>query len=238
MKFISRPLMAVLAAAICSLGVHPAQADTWPTRPITMVVGFAAGAGPADIVGRIFAEYASKQLGQPIIGENKPGGGGIVGAIAASKAAPDGYTILFHALGPMILRPILDPSVGYDPVKDFSPIALAVDVPTVIISGQKFASQSLVEMVDFAKKNPGMLTVGHSGLGTMGHLAALLHASNAGMRNNYIGYRNGTEMITDILGGRIDVAYGAYIPPFKQAHILAVMTAERVEFLPDVPSIA
>jgi tripartite-type tricarboxylate transporter receptor subunit TctC len=222
------------ALLLCVAGAFPAQAQSWPTRPIVLVIPFAAG-GPSDIVGRQFAEYGSKQLGQPIIVENKPGGGGVVAAISVSTALPDGYTILLQAVGPMILRPLMDPSVGYG-AKDFSSIALVGESPNVIISGPKYSSQSLREVVEYAKKNPGKLTIGHSGIGTMGHLSALLHASNAGITATYVGYRTGTDALPDLLGGRIDLAYVVYTPQIKVAHMMAVMTAEPVDFLPGVPS--
>src|SRR4029077_12806580 len=109
-------------------------AQAWPTRPIVLLVGAGPG-GSMDTIGRTFAEVVSKQLGQPIVVENRPGGGGVVAAVAVSKAAPDGYTIAIQAVGPVILRPIMDPAVGYDSAKDFSPIVLLGDTPNVILGG-------------------------------------------------------------------------------------------------------
>jgi tripartite-type tricarboxylate transporter receptor subunit TctC len=224
----------LMALVFCTVAEHSSHAQTWPTRPITLVIGFSGGTG--DTIGRPFAEFASKQLGQPVIVENRPGGGGVVGAIGVSKAQPDGYTIGLQAVGPMILRPIMDPSVGYDAEKDFSPIALLVDTPNVILGGAKFSARSVRETVDWARQNPGRVTVGHPGPGTMGHLAALLLASDAGFAGNYIAYRNVTLMVSDLLGGQIDVGVAAYNPQLKSARVLAVMTAEPVAFLPGVPS--
>ena len=229
--FVMRGLMALV---FCAVAGHASNAETWPTRPITLVIGFAGGTG--DTIGRPFAEFAAKQLGQPVVVENRPAGGGVVAASGVAKAQPDGYTIGLQAVGPMILRPIMDPSVGFDSDKDFSPIALLFDAPNVIISGAKFPGHSVREAVDWAKQNPGRLTVGHPGPGTMGHLAALLLASNAGFAGNYISYRNVTLMVTDLLGGQIDVGVAAYNPQLKAARVLAVMTPEPVAFLPGVPS--
>jgi tripartite-type tricarboxylate transporter receptor subunit TctC len=159
-----------------------------------------------------------------------------VAAISIAKAAPDGYTILLQAVGPMVLRPILDPSVGFDALKDFSPIVLLGDTPNVILAGAKFPARSVREMVDWAQKNPDRLTIGHPGTGTMGHLGALLLASNAGIKATYIAYRSGGQVLPDLLGGQIDAGCAAYTPQFKMSHILAVMTPEPVEFLPGVPS--
>ena len=236
MKFIRVFLVAALTGVFFYAATgNETHAQTWPSRPITMVVGFGAGAG-IDLVGRLFAEYASKELAQPVIVENRTGGGGIVASIGVAKAAPDGYTILLQAVGPVILRPILDPAVGYDSIKDFSPIGLVAESPNVIIAGSKFSTKTLAEIVDWAKKNPGMLTMGHPGLGTMGHLGAALLASKAGITGSYIGYRSGTEMLPNLLGGQIDIGSAAYTPQLKSAHMLAVMSPERVDFLPDVPS--
>jgi tripartite-type tricarboxylate transporter receptor subunit TctC len=224
-------LAALLSCAVAAPAVH---AQTWPARPITLVIGFAAGTG--DAVGRVFADFATKQLGERMIVESRPGGGGVVAAVGLAKATPDGYTIALHANGPIVLRPLMDPSTGYDAEKDFSPIMLFGDTPNIILAGAKFPAQSVQDVVDWAKKNPGRLTIGHPGPGTMGHLAALLLASDAGITGTYIAYRNVGQMVVDLLGGQIDIGVAAYTPQHKAAHILAVMTPEPVEFLPGVPS--
>lgn len=229
---LSRLLMALV---LCAVAGYSAFAQSWPTRPITLVIGFGPGA-TGDTIGRPFAEFASKQLGQPVVVENRTGGGGVVAANAVAKATPDGYTIGLQAVGPMILRPIMDPSVGYDSEKDFSPIALVGDTPNVILGGAQFAARSVRETVEWARKNPGRLTIGHPGPGTMGHLAALLLASNASITGSYIAYRSSPLILSDLLGGQIDIGVAAYTPQLKTARILAVMAAERVNYLPDVPS--
>lgn len=220
---------------LCLAGVISAHAQAWPARPIVLVFGFGPG-GSGDLAARRFAEFASVELGQPVIVENRPGGGGVVAPVAVSKSAPDGYTILLHANGPMVVRPILDPSAGYDPATAFSPIGLVGETPNVILAGAKFPARSVEETVEWAKKNPGLMTIAHPGLGTMGHLGGLLLASRTGIASNYVAYRDNTQMLPDILGGRIDIGIAAYNPPQKAAHILAVMTDEPVEFLPGVPS--
>lgn len=232
-----KPILPRLAAALCfCLAVAlSAHAETWPTRPINLVVGFGAG-GSGDTTTRIFAEFLSRQLGQPVIVENRAGGGGIVAAIEVSKAHADGYTILVQAIGPAVLRPLMDPSVTYDSERDLSAVGLLSETPNVMLAGSKFPARSLQELVAWAKKNPGQLTVGHPGPGTMGHLGALLLASQAGMTGTYIAYRSGGHILPDLLGGQIDAGCAAYAPSFKSAHILAVMTAEPVDFLPGVPS--
>jgi tripartite-type tricarboxylate transporter receptor subunit TctC len=236
MKSIQPLLKRVLVVFLfCAIAGHSVHAQTWPTRPIILVYAFGPG-GSGDLVTRRFAEFASKELGQPVVVENRPGAGGGVGAVGVSKAASDGYTIMINASGPMITRPILDPSTGYDPERGFTPIALIGETPDVILGGSNFAARSVREVVDWAKKNPGLMTIGHPGIGTMGHLGGLLLASNAGITGNYIAYRDNSQMLPDILGGRIDIGVAAYNPPQKAANILAVMTADPVDFLPGVPS--
>jgi len=178
----------------------------------------------------------SSRVGQPIVVENKPGGGGVVTAVTIAKSVPDGYTLAIQAVGPVILRPIMDPAVGYDFAKDFSPVVLLGDTPNVILGGTKISTQSLKQTVDWARQNPGQLTMGHPGPGTMGHLAALLLASNAGITGPYIAYKSGGDMLPDLLGGRIDIGVAAYTPQLKTARVLAVMTEDPLEFLPGVPS--
>jgi tripartite-type tricarboxylate transporter receptor subunit TctC len=229
----------VLAFCLCLAAQLAANtqalAQSWPSRPISLLTTFAGG-GSGDIVARTFAEFASKELGQPVIVENRPGGGGVVAAAAVSKAAPDGYTLSIQAVGPMSLRPLFEPPVGYDPVADFTPIGLLAETPNVIAGGAKFPPRTVAEMVDWAKKNPKGLTMGHPGPGTIGHLGLLLLASKTGFSGAYISYRSSGPMIPDLLSGEIDIACAAYNPLFKSGHILAVMTPDPVEFLPGVPS--
>jgi tripartite-type tricarboxylate transporter receptor subunit TctC len=226
-----------LAMAFCLCGVASvsAQAQTWPARSITLITTFAGG-GSGDTIARTFAEFTAKELGQPVIIENRPGGGGVVAAAAVSKAVPDGYTISLQAVGPLSLRPLFEPPVGYDPIKDFTPIGLLAETPNVVVGGAKFAPRTIAEMVDWAKQNPDRLNIGHPGPGTIGHLGLLLLASKAGINGTYISYRSSGPMVPDLLGGQIDIACAAYNSSFNATNILAVMTADRVDFLPGVPS--
>ena len=236
MRVIPSLFMRALAAlTLCGAAGPSVHADTWPARPISLYVGASPG-GSMDTIARTFAEFVSKRLGQPIVVENRSGGGGVVSAIAIAKALADGYTIAIQAVGPVILRPIMDHSVGYHFDKDFTPVVLLGDTPNVLLGGTKHSGQSLKQIVDWARSNPGRLTVGHPGPGTMGHLAALLLASHAGYSGTYIAYRSGGDILPDLLGGRIDIGCAAYTPQLKSAQVLAVMTAEPVEFLPGVPS--
>ncbi len=235
MTSIRNLLTGLLAALALCVAAIPSSAETWPTRPINLLIGAGPG-GSMDTIGRVIAEFASKELGQPVVVENRAGGGGVVVAVAVSKSPPDGYTIAIQAVGPMVLRPIMDSAAGYDPEKDFTPIVMVGDTPNVILGGAKFPAHTVRETVDWAKKNPGRLNIGHPGPGTMGHLAALLLTSNSGITGTYIAYRSGGAMLPDLLGGQIDIGVAAYTPQLKAAPLLAVMTAEPLAFLPGVPS--
>jgi tripartite-type tricarboxylate transporter receptor subunit TctC len=226
---------AVMALTLCGAIAPSVQAQNWPTRPINLVFGFGPG-GSGDFVTRRFADFASKALGQPVVVESRPGSGGILAALAVSRAAPDGYTIMIHSNGTMIMRPLLDPALGFDAVKGFTPIGPIGGSPNVILAGAKFPVRTVAEMVTWAKKNPGIMTIGHPGLGTAGHLAALLMASKANIKANFIAYRDYAQILPDLLGGQIDLGSGGYTPLFKQANILAVLAEEPVDFLPGVPS--
>jgi tripartite-type tricarboxylate transporter receptor subunit TctC len=234
----SLPLMlkrALIALLFCAGAGPSVHAQAWPTRPITLIVGFGAGSS-VDTVGRIVANVISTELGQPVIVENRQAGGGAIASINVSKAPPDGYTFLLQAIGPMILRPIIDPAVGYDPQKDFTPVVLLGETPNVVLGGSQLPAQTIKEAVDWARKNPDRVTIGHPGIGTMGHLAALLLASKTGITGTYVAYRSATQMLPDLLGGRIDIAVLAYSPQLKAARIYAIMTPDPVDFLPGVPS--
>ena len=227
--------LAALLAILCTLQMPLARAETWPTRSITLLIPFGAGSG-IDVIGRSFAEYAGKELGQTVVVENRQGGGGIVAGISLSKLPPDGYTIMLQAIGPMVLRPLMDSAAGFDPDKDFTPIVLVSETPNVILGGPAVGDKSLREAVDWARQKADGITIAHPGVGTMGHLAAILLASDAKFGASFIAYRASGQALPDLLSGRIDLGVFAYTPQVKSARIVAVMTEDPVDFLPGVPS--
>ena len=231
-QFFSRALTALL---FCAVAGHSVHAQTWPDRPISLLVGAGPG-GSMDTIARTFGEFVSKKLGQPIVVENRPGGGGVVSAVAVAKARRMATRSRSRPSARWSCGRSSDSSVGYDSAKDFTPIVLLGDTPNVILGGAKAPGQSLKAIVDWAKQNPGRLNIGHPGPGTMGHLAALLLGSHEGFTGSYIAYRSGGDMLPDLLGGRIDIGCAAYTPQLKSAHVLAVMTPEPLESLPGVPS--
>lgn len=232
---IGKAFIVVAAAAMLAAAARPAAAEDWPTRPITLVVSFAPGA-IMDYLGRAIAHDLTTALGQPVVVENKVGGGGSVPAVAIAKAAPDGYTLLMTAIGPAVFRPIMDKSVGYDIDKDFTPIILAGDSPNVLLANPKLGLNTVKDLLAYAKTRNGKLSIAHSGPGTMGHLCSVLFASQAHINGSFIAYRGAAPMITDLLGGQIDIGFPAFGPGSQSVKILAVTTEERVDFLPDVPT--
>lgn len=232
----ARPFVAIcLALLACTLGSAVANAQSWPTRPITLLVAFPPGT-TTDFAARAIAQELTKQLGQTVVVENRTGGGGVIAALSVAKAPPDGYTLMMTTIGPAVLRPLIDTKVHFDPVADFTPIALAGEAPNLIAVSPHLGVNTISELVAYAKRNPGKVTIGHSGPGTMGHLIALLFASEAGFDANYIAYGGSPPIITDLGGGHIDVGSIAYGASVGAAKILAVTTEERVSFLPDIPT--
>lgn len=230
----AKALVCIAVAALFA-APQPASAENWPTRPITMVVAFATGS-MIDFVGRGLTNELSAALGQPVVLESKPGGGGVVASLYVAKAAPDGYTLLLTGVGPAALRPLIDKTIGYDPVTDFTPIILVGETPNVLVANPKLGVKTVKDLVAYAKSKGGKISIGHSGPGTMGHLSTLLFAKEAGLDATSVSYRGTAPMMVDVLGGSIDAGFPAYNPATRQATLLAVTTDERVDFLPDVPS--
>jgi tripartite-type tricarboxylate transporter receptor subunit TctC len=210
---------------------QPSDKD-WPNRPVTIVYPFAPGG--ADGFVRHIARMLSDKFGQPFLVEARSGAGGAVGLVQAAKAPPDGYTLVMTYVGPAVLNKLLSTSIPYDPDSDFEPVILLSETPQVIVSDPRLGLKTLADLVAYGKNKT--LTIGHSGAGTMGHLAAALFAARTGVNATLIGYRGATPAITDVLGGQITAAFPAYVPPVATVTQLAVTSPERVGFLPEVPT--
>ena len=182
-----------------------AQAQTWPSSPIRLVVPFAPGGG-ADLMARILAEPLAKRLGQPIVIENKPGGGATLGADIVAKAAPDGYTLLWTTPGPQITNPYLMPKLPYDPFKDFTPIATVVTAVNVLVVTPSLPVKSVAELIAYAKANPGKINFSSSGVGASSHLSGELFKTMAGIEIVHVPYRGSGPALQDLLAGNIQMA--------------------------------
>jgi tripartite-type tricarboxylate transporter receptor subunit TctC len=235
MRLLGRSLGALLFVALAIYGSLPTGAQPWPSRPITLVAAFPPNT-TTDYGARMIGQDLSKALDRPVVVETRSGGGGVVASVAVAKAPPDGYTLLMTTIGPAVLRPLIDHKLPYDPVGDFTPIALVGDAPNVIVAGPRWAASKVRDVVAYAKQNPGKLTVGHPGAGTMGHLVALLFAAEAGIDVNFIAYQGAPAILSDLAGGHIDIGAIAFGTGADAVKILAVTTEERLDFLPDVPT--
>jgi tripartite-type tricarboxylate transporter receptor subunit TctC len=237
------------SALICCFGilaglvaVPGSRAAEFPTRPIRIVVPYAAG-GPTDIFGRLLAEYLGKDLKQAVFVENKPGAQGAIGAEMVARAEPDGYTLLATSGSVIVLNPLLYKKLSYDPVKDFRMLALVTEVPVVLCIHPSVPAKTIAEFVAYAKQNPGKLNFGSSGTGSFTHLAAEMFKQMAGIEMTHIAYKGAAPALTDVISGNIQLMFESVslaLPPVQSGILrpLGVSSAQRVSDLPEVPTIA
>jgi tripartite-type tricarboxylate transporter receptor subunit TctC len=231
-------------AAAAVLAPWPAEAqapDAWPIRPIRFILPFPPGGG-TDILGRLIAERLTANLGQPVVAENRGGAGGNVGAEAAAKSAPDGYTIVLVAPS-LAISPSLYSRLNYDPVKDFAPVSLVATVPNVMITHPSVPAGTLVEFIRLAKTKPGEMNFGSGGSGTSNHLAGELFNIVAGVKLVHVPYKGVNLAMNDVLSGRIQlvvIGIPAAAPHIKAGKLraLALLAPRRSPVLPDVPTVA
>lgn len=233
-------IMAALAAAIL-LSPHMAAAQPWPSRPVTMLVPLPAG-GTADLLARETAQALTEELGQSFVVENRPGAGGNLAAAAVAKAAPDGATLLFASQAQAAFNKFMFKNLPYDPARDLVPVVLVIKSPVGIIAGMGAPVTSFQAMIDYAKANPGKLTVGHAGLGSMAHVAFELLQDKTGIKLTGVPYKGGAPEVTDLLGGHLPLASDLVsnfirLAQDKKVRILAAATTRRLGELPDVPTV-
>ena len=235
-------LVNALAAALVAAGICSAQAQTYPTKPIRLVVPFAPG-GSSSIVARAVAAEMEKGLGQSIIIDNKPGGGGNVAMQEVARADPDGYTLIIGHVGSLAMNPFMYAKLPYDVDKDFTPISLLAIVPAIYVVHESVAAKNLKEFVALAKTNPGKLNYGSAGNGSAGHLAMEYLKQVTGMEIQHVPYKGTGPNVVDLVAGRTQAA-SAGTPPLMQ-HIkagklraIAVGTSKRLPTLPDVGTVA
>ena len=235
---------AVLTALIAavSAGAAPAAAQTYPSRPITLVVPFPPG-GSATIIARIIADKMSEGLGQQIVIDNRGGAGGSIAARQVAKSAPDGATLLLAFTGTLAVSPLIFANVGYDPRKDFAGIGLIGMAPSVLAVHPSVPARSVADLIGIAKAEPGKIQYGSPGIGTTNHLAGELLAAMTGIRITHIPYKGTGPAITDLLGGHIAMMFA----PIPAAHgnvsagalrALGVTSLKRSSLWPDIPTVA
>ena len=213
-----------------------AQEREWPSRPVTIVNLFGVG-GAADVASRAVAQALSDKFGQSFVVDNRPGAGGTVGSAFVAKAKPDGYTLITTAIGPAVLNQLLFKSTPYDTERDFTPVVMLGEIPQVIVSNPQLGFKTLQDLAAYGKSNPGGLNIGHSGVGSMGHLSGALFAAKAGIKATYVAYRSPNAVVTDVLAGQIQAGVPTFIPAVQSVTALAVTSDRRLESQPNIPTI-
>lgn len=216
------------------------QARSWPSRPIRLIVPFGAG-GATDVVARLVAQSLERKLGQPVLVENRPGAGAQLGTQMAAKEKADGYTLLFGTSDGLSIAPQTRSTKLYDPVRDFTPIALVAHVPIVCIVNAKFPATNLKELIAYAKSKPGTVRYGSAGTGSILHLANALLEVRTGTKMVHVPYKGGAQMMTDLAAGQIELvaATAELAKRFgSQVRAIAQFDTRRHPLLPDVPTAA
>ncbi len=225
---------AAVSAAAC--------ADTWPARPVRMIVAFAPG-GSSDVVARILAQHLGAMWGQQVVVDNRPGASGMLGHEIGARAPADGYTIMLTSIGPLAVNPLLYRKTGYDPVKSFTPVTLTVSLLNALVVHPSVPAASLKELIAYGKARPGQITYGSSGIGGAGHLAGELFSMMGGVKLVHVPYKGGALAMIDLVGGQIQMVFATLVtalPNMKAGKIrgLAVTTKERAPMAPELPTLA
>jgi tripartite-type tricarboxylate transporter receptor subunit TctC len=231
-------LAGLALAALC----HSAAAQDYPTRAITIIVPFAPG-GAADVGARLFGEKLGARLGKPVVIENKAGAGTVIGAAAAAKAAPDGYTLFMGGSSALALNVTLNKSLPYDPVKDFVPLAHIVGIPFMLVVHPSVPVKSVPELVKLAKEKPGELAFATSGPGSPAHLYTEMFKSMTGIEVTEVPYKGSAPALSDFLAGRVPVMFIEFppsLPLIKEGRMrpLGVSSMTRVPAAPEIAPIA
>jgi tripartite-type tricarboxylate transporter receptor subunit TctC len=241
----ARLLRSFTHALLCPLLIlaclQSAIAQTYPDKPVRLVVPFAPG-GPADALGRILGEKLSQRWGQAVVIENRGGAGGNIGAAVVARAAPDGYTLLLNASS-HVINASLTENLPYDPIKDFTPISEVASYMLVLVAHPSLPASTVKEFVDLARARPDGLTVANAGSGTPTHLAAVLFAQAAGLNFVHLSYRGAAPATNDVLAGHVLAMFNNPVNAVPQAkanslRAIAVTGSKRLSLLPDLPTIA
>ncbi|HEY2135285.1 MAG TPA: tripartite tricarboxylate transporter substrate-binding protein [Xanthobacteraceae bacterium] len=232
--------LAIVATLLCAATREPASADTYPSRPIRLVVPFAPG-GPADYLARLIGQKMGDELGQQIVIDNRPGANTIIGAQLVARAEPDGYTLLMAIDGTLVMNPFLYGKLPYDAFKDFAPIALVASVPSAIIANNAVAANNIQELVEIEKRKPGTFMIGNST--PTSQVAVELLNMMAGVKLAIIPFKGGNTQITATLAGDIPLgmeSINVSLPLYRSGKIkiLALTGAHRLSFAPEIATIA
>jgi tripartite-type tricarboxylate transporter receptor subunit TctC len=234
--------LAFVLAWATALAAGVARADDYPSRPIRLIVPYAAGGG-ADSVARIVARRVSETIGQAIVIENRGGAGSIIGTDLVNKSDPDGYTLLLGQSGPISINPAIYKKLPYDPVKDFAPVTMTTAYPYIMIVNPALGVKTLQEFVALAKSRPGELNYGSTGVGAANHLVTELFDFKAGIKMTHIPYRGTALAVTDLLAGQVQMVFADPITALPHINAgtllaLAVTSKERSPVAPNVPTVS
>jgi len=237
----SRRAFLAAVAGLASLSVSDAQAQTWPERPVRLIVPFAAG-GNTDGIGRIMAQRLSETLGVPFVVENRPGAGGAIAAELAARATPDGYTLLVAALPVMAVVPAIS-KVRYDSLKDFAPISNIATNPFVLVVNKDVPVTTLAAFSDHVRGKPGQLSYGSAGIGSLNHLSMALFLHRAGLKMTHVPYKGNAPALADVVAGHIPAMFSNLSDALPQAaagnvRMLAVSSPQRSPLASEVPTVA
>ena len=235
-------LALLLAALLLSAGVDRSAGQEYPTRTVTLVVPYPPGGG-VDVLARVVAERLSVALGHQVIVDNRPGGSGLVGTRSVIKAAPDGYTLFLGHTGSISINPTLYANANFDPRKDFTAIGLIASMPVALLAHPSFPAKTLADVVAIAKKEGGKLNIGTSAVGTGGYMTAELFKSITGVPATIIPYKGTAQLMNDLLGNHVPVAFGVLPPALGNLaagslRAIAMIDSRRFSLLPDVPTSA
>ncbi len=234
-------MRALLGLLLGVLLATPAAAS-WPERPVTIVVPFAAGAAP-DVLARLYADRLSTAWGRPVVVQNVPGAGGTIGVDRVAKAAPDGYTLIQAGDAAIVVRPSMSPPLPYDPGRDFTPVTLIARTPNVLVAAPTVPAATVPELVALARTRPGELTYAYAGPGTSGHVGGAMLAAMAGVSLNGVAYAQAGQQLQDLLAGRVAFSFlnvVTALPHVREGRLraLGVSGATRLAQLPEVPTVA
>jgi tripartite-type tricarboxylate transporter receptor subunit TctC len=235
-------LVTLCAGLLLAFAAPAVLAQAYPAKPIRFVVPYAPG-GPLDIMARALGQKLTESMGQPVVVDNRPGAGGNIGADIVAKAAPDGYTIVMGAVATHAINPTLYPSIPYDPVKDFTPVALVAVVPNVLVVNPELPVKSVKDLIELARAKPSSLNFGSGSTGSTGHLAGELFNALAGVKMVHIPYKGGAPAMADLLAGQVQLMFDNLanaLPQVKAGKLraIAVTTSQRSAFAPELPTLA
>jgi tripartite-type tricarboxylate transporter receptor subunit TctC len=232
----------IAALALCTLGAASARAQDWPTRPVTMVIAFAPG-GPLDTLGRNLQPYLGEALGQQVVIENVPGGGGTTGSLRVANAPADSHMFTLGSIGTHAIGQSMHRKPPYNAVTDFAPVMLVADAPQVLLARKDLPANNLKEFAEYARANQDKMQHGSGGAGTSSHIGCVLMNQVLGVKITHIPYRGGGPAMQDLLAGRIDFICN-YVSTALPSHragtakVIAALNEKRLPTLPDVPTAA